>query len=78
MVRRFGVWNGGVRVLGLPIGSPAAIIVVRRRFQQHIVARIRVWREVTGDGIGYDVEYIMRVVALHFGFPTVNMGYWDT
>ena len=35
----------------------------------HIVARIRVWLEVTCDGIGYYFERIVRVAALHFGFP---------
>ena len=52
-----------------------AMIVVRRQFQQHIVASIRVWRDMTGDGIAYDFEYTMRAAALHFGFSTVNTGY---
>ena len=78
MIRCFGVWHGCVRVLGVPIACTVAMIVVRRRFPQHIVARIRVWREMTGDGIGYDFEYTMRAAALHFGFSTVNTGYWDT
>ena len=78
MVRCFGVWHGCVRVLAVPIACPVAMIVVRRRFQQHIVARIRVWWDMTGDGIGYDFEYTMRAAALHFGFSTVNTGYWDT
>ena len=52
------------------------MVVVRRRFQQHVVARIRVWRDMTGDGIGYDFEYTMRAATLHFS--TVNTGYWDT
>ena len=75
MARCFGVWHGCVRVLGVPIACPVAIIVIRRRFQQHVVARIGVWRDMSGDGIGYDFEY-MRAAALHF--PTVNTGYWDT
>ena len=69
---------GCVCVLGVPIASPVAMIVVRRRFQQHIVAKIRVWRNMRGDGVGYDFEYTMRVATLHFGFSTVNTGYWDT
>ena len=48
------------------------MIVVRRQFQQHIVARVRVWRDMTGGGIGYDVEYTMRAAAAHFVFSTVN------
>ena len=43
---------------------------------KHIVARIRVLRDMTGDGIGYDFEYTMRAATLHFS--TVNTGYWDT
>ena len=78
MVRCFGVWHGCVRVLGVPIACPAAMVVVRRRFQQHVVARIRVWRDMTGDGIGYDFEYTMWAATLHFAFSTVNTGYWDT
>ena len=54
------------------------MIVVRRQFQQHIVASIRVWRDMTGDCIAYDFEYTMRAAALHPGFSTVNTGYWDT
>ena len=54
------------------------MIVVRRRFQQHMVARIRGRRDMTGDGVGYDFEYTMRAAALPFGFSTVNTGYWDT
>ena len=49
-----------------------------RRFQQHIVARIGVWRDMSGDGIGYDFEYTVRAAVGHFGFSTVNMGYWNT
>ena len=75
-VRCFGVWYGCVRVLGVPI--PVAMIVVRRQFQQHTVARIWVCRDMTGDGIGYDFEYTMRAAAVHFGFSTVNKGYWNT
>ena len=78
MVRCFGVWHGRVRVLGVPIACSVAMIGVRRQFQQHIVARIRVRRDMTGDGIGYDFEYTMRVAVVHFGFPTVNTGYWNT
>ena len=78
MVLCFGVWHGCVLVLGVPIACPVAMIVARRQFQQHIVARIRVWRDMTGDGIGYDCEYTMRAAALPFGFSTVNTGYWDT
>ena len=44
---------------------PVAMIVVRGRFQQHIVARIKVWQGMTCDGIGYDFEYNMRVAPLH-------------
>ena len=73
MARCFGVWHGCVRVLGVPIACPVAMIMVRRRFQQHIVARV--WRDMTGDGIAYDFEYTMRAAALHFGFSTVNTGY---
>ena len=76
MIRCFGVWHGCVRVLGVLI--PCLMIVVRRQFQQHIVARVRVWRDMTGDGIGYDFEYTMRAAAVHFGFSTVNKGYWNT
>ena len=75
MVRCFGVWHGYVRVLGVRIACLVAMIVVRRQSQQHIVARIRVWQDVTGDGIGYDFEYIMRAAAVHFGFSTVATGY---
>ena len=75
MARCFRVWHGCVRVLGVPIACPVAMIVVRRRFQQHIVPRIRVWRDMTGDGIGY-FEYTMRAAALHFS--TVNTDYCDT
>ena len=57
MVRCFGVWHGCVRVLGVPIACPVTMIVVRRQLQQYIVARIRVWRYMTGDGIGYDFEH---------------------
>ena len=78
LLERNGVWHGCVRVVGVPIACPVAMIGVRRRFQQHIVARIRVWRDMTGDGIGYDFEYTMRAAALHFGFFTVNTGLWDT
>ena len=78
MVRYFGVWHGYVGVLGIPIACPVAMIVVRRRFQQHIVARIRVWRDMASDGVGYDCEYTMRAAAVHFGFSTVNTGYWNT
>ena len=67
MVRCVGVWHGCVRVLGVPIACPVAMIVVRRRFQEHIVARTRVWRDMTGDRIGYNFEYTMRTAALHFG-----------
>ena len=78
MVRCFGVWHGCVRVLDVSIACPVAMNVVRRRFQHHIVARIRVWRDITDDGIGYDFEYTMRAAALHFGFSAVNTSYWDT
>ena len=78
MVRCFGVWYGCGRVLGLPIGCPVAMIVVRRQIQQHIVIRIRVWRDIPGDDIGYDFEYTMRAAAVHFGFSTINTGYWNT
>ena len=78
MVRYFGVWHGRVRLLGVHIAYPVAMIVVRRRFQQHIVARIRVWRDMTGDGIGYDFEYTMRAADVNFGLSTVNTGYWNT
>ena len=54
------------------------MIVVRRQFQQHIVTRIRVWRDMTCDGIGYDFEYTRRAAAMHLGFSTVNTGYWNT
>ena len=54
------------------------MIVIRRQFQQHIIARIGVWRDMTGDGIGYDFEYTMRAAAGRFGFSTVNTGYWNT
>ena len=54
------------------------MIVVRRQFQQHLVAKIRVWRDMTGNGIGYDFEYTMRAAAVHFGFSTDNTGYWNT
>ena len=54
------------------------MIVARRQFQQHIVARIRVWRDMTGDGIGYDFEYTMRAADVNFGLSTVNTGYWNT
>ena len=57
---------------------PRRMIIVGRPLQQHIVARIRVWRNLTGDGIWYNFEYTMRAAALHFGFSTVNTGYWDT
>ena len=75
MARCFRVWHGCVRVLGVPIACPVAIIVVRRRFQQHIVARNGVWRDMSGDGIGYDFEYTMRAAASHFVFSMVNTGY---
>ena len=78
MIRRFGVWHGCVRVLGVPIACPVAMTLVRRQFQQHIVARIRGWPDMTGDGIGYDFEYTMRAAAGRFGFSTVNTGYWNT
>ena len=78
MIRCFGVWHGCVCVLSVPIACPVAMIVVWRQFQQHIVARIRVWRDMTGVGIGYDFEYTMRAAAVHFGFSTVNTGYWNT
>ena len=78
MVRCFGVWLGCVRVLGMPIACPVAMIVVRRQFQQHNIARIRVWRDMTGNGIEYDFEYIVRAAAVHFGFSTVNTGYCNT
>ena len=54
------------------------MIVVRRQFQQHIVARTRVWRNLTGDYIWYDFEYTVWVAAVPFGFSTVNTGYWNT
>ena len=52
------------------------MIIVSRKLQQHIVARISVWRNLTGDGIWYDFEYTMRAAAVPFGFSsTVNTGY---
>ena len=78
MVRCFGVWHGCVRVLGAPIACPVAMIVVRRQFQQNIVALIGVWRDMTGDGVGYDFEYTMQAATVNFYFSTVNTGYWNT
>ena len=52
------------------------MIIVSRKLQQHIVARISVWRNLTGDGIWYDFEYTMRAAAVPFGFSSmVNTGY---
>ena len=78
MVQCFGVWRGCIRVLGLPIACSVAMIVVRPQFQQNIVARIRVWRTLTGGGIWYDFEHTMRAAAVHFGFSsTVNTVFLD-
>ena len=73
-----GIWHGCARVLGVPIACPVAIIVVWRQLQQHIVARIRGWRNMTGKGIEYDFEYTMRAAAMHFCLSTVNTGYLNT
>ena len=73
MVRCFGVWHGCVRVPGLPIAYPVATIVVRRQFKQHIVARIRIWRNLTGDGIGYDFEYTMFLASLRLTRATSTL-----
>ena len=41
------------------------MIVVRRQFQQNIVALIGVWRDMTGDGVGYDFEYTMQAATVN-------------
>ena len=54
------------------------MVVVRRQFQQHIVARIRIWWDMTGDGIGYEFEYTRRAAGMQFGFSMANTSYWNT
>ena len=81
MVRCFGVRRGCVRVPGLPtrIACPAAVIVVRRQIQKHIVAMTRVWRNLTGYCNWGDFEDTVRIATVPFGFAsTVNTGYLNT
>jgi hypothetical protein len=59
----FGVWHGHTRVHGLPIACPVATLVVRRRFQQHIIDMTRVWRTSAGKYDWHDFEYTVRAAA---------------
>ena len=53
--------------------------VVGLPLHQLIVARIRDWRNLTGDDIWYEFDYTIPAATVPFGFSfTVNTGYVNT